>query len=69
MSPTTDCGFSRTPTGLPVEVSSPLFASPTPLSFYGEIDWAQQFGWSAGSPVTQCYVVCNTVSAMTASRS
>lgn len=55
-----------TPTARPVEVSSPLFASPTPASFYGEIDWAQQFGWSAGAPVTQCYVVCNTVSAMTA---
>ncbi len=58
-----------TPTGLPVEVSSPLFASPSPPSFYGEIDWGQQFGWSGGSPLTQCYVDCNTVSPTTASTS
>ncbi len=57
------------PTARPVEVSSPLYASPTPPSFYGEIDWAQQFGWSSGSPVTRCYVVCNTVSPTSASTS
>ncbi len=58
-----------TTTAQPIEVSSPLFASPTPPSFYGEIDWAQQFGWSRGSPPTQCYVVCNTVNPTTASTS
>ena len=43
----------------PVEVSSPLYAQSTPPSFYGEIDWSQQFSWSRGSVPSQCYVVCN----------
>jgi dipeptidyl aminopeptidase/acylaminoacyl peptidase len=50
----------------PIEVASPLFAQTTsPLSgpgipsYYGEIDWSQQFGWSKEAPQTQCYVVCN----------
>jgi len=48
-----------TATALPVEVSSPLFAPPNPASYYGAIDWQQQFGWSRGAPLTQCYVACN----------
>jgi len=50
----------------PFEVASPLFAQTTsPLSgpgipsYYGEIDWSQQFGWSRGAPLSQCYVGCN----------
>jgi TolB protein len=43
----------------PVEVSSPLYAQSTPPSFYGEIDWSQQFSWSRGSAPSQCYVVCD----------
>ncbi len=51
----------------PVEILSPLFG-PThgPLagatsfpSYYGETDWSQQFSWSHGAPVTQCYVACD----------
>jgi hypothetical protein len=55
-----------TSSGSPVEVASPLFApsslttSSSPLSYYGEIDWAQQFGWSAAAGTTApCYVVCD----------
>jgi dipeptidyl aminopeptidase/acylaminoacyl peptidase len=50
----------------PVEIASPLFRQSTsPLSgpgipsYYGEIDWSQQFGWSHGTIQTQCYVVCD----------
>lgn len=54
------------PTAHPTEVASPLFAQTTnPLSgpsvrsYYGEIDWSQQFGWSRGALQTQCYVACD----------
>lgn len=30
----------------PLEVAAPLFAPPWP-SYYGQVDWAQQFAWSA----------------------
>ena len=60
------CGFFRILQFEPIEVASPLFAQTTsPLSgpgipsYYGEIDWSQQFGWSKEAPQTQCYVVCN----------
>ena len=44
----------------PEEVSSPLFADPNLLdSYYGEVDWSQQFGWSTGAAVTECYAACN----------
>jgi hypothetical protein len=56
----------RNPAAQPIEVASPLFTQTTsPLSgpgipsYYGEIDWSQQFGWSRGAPLTQCYVACN----------
>jgi dipeptidyl aminopeptidase/acylaminoacyl peptidase len=55
------------PTAQPTEVASPLFGQATsPLSgpgipsYYGEIDWSQQFGWSRAALQTQCYVDCNT---------
>jgi hypothetical protein len=47
-------------TAQPEEISSPLFAQPDLLdSYYGEVDWSQQFGWSTGTAVTPCYVACN----------
>jgi len=57
-----DNGLSLLPnmTARPEEISSPLFAQSDLLdSYYGEVDWSQQFGWSAGVAVTQCYVACN----------
>ncbi len=51
--------FLPTATAPPVEISSPLFTPPNPASYYGVIDWQQQFGWSKGAPLTQCYVECN----------
>jgi WD40-like Beta Propeller Repeat len=49
------------PSGKPVEVAHPLYSQKSPQSFYGEIDWAQQFGWSAGgNTMAHCYVVCDT---------
>ena len=57
------------PAARPIEVASPLFAQETSSlsgpgipSYYGEIDWSQQFGWSKGAPQTQCYVVCDAAS-------
>jgi hypothetical protein len=54
------------PADRPNEIASPLFArTSSPLSgpgipsYYGEIDWSQQFGWSRGALQSQCYVVCN----------
>ena len=42
------------------QISSPLFADPNLLdSYYGEVDWSQQFGWSAGAAVTECYAACD----------
>jgi Tol biopolymer transport system component len=57
-----DNGLSLLPniTARPVEISSPLFAQSDLLdSYYGEVDWSQQFGWSTGTAVTPCYVACN----------
>jgi hypothetical protein len=49
-------------TASPVEIASPLFTGFSDLnvtSYYGEVDWAQQFGWSKGAVTPQCYVVCD----------
>jgi WD40-like Beta Propeller Repeat len=55
-----DDGLWLMTSGKPVEVASPLFAQASPASYYGEIDWAQQFGWSVGATTTApCYVVCD----------
>lgn len=44
----------------PRQISSPLFADPNLLdSYYGEVDWSQQFGWSTGAAVTECYAACD----------
>jgi len=45
--------------GRPVAVAGPLFGERAPFSYYGEIDWAQQFAWSATPAAAQCYVACN----------
>jgi hypothetical protein len=55
-------GLSLLPnmTAQPEEITSPLFTQPNLLdSYYGEVDWSQQFGWSTGAAVTPCYVPCN----------
>lgn len=45
--------------GEPVKVAGPLFLDYTSVAYYGEVDWAQQFGWSESTHLTTCYVVCN----------
>jgi hypothetical protein len=43
----------------PVEIAHPLYSSGPVPSYYGEVDWAQQFSWSVGAGTAPCYVVCN----------
>jgi hypothetical protein len=56
-----DALWLTTPSTSPVRIAGPLFARTDPPSYYGEMDWAQQFGWSnGGRALSQCYVACDT---------
>jgi hypothetical protein len=45
--------LTNTTVGAPVRVAGPLYSTIGPSGFYGEVDWASTFDWSATTGLRQ----------------